>query len=126
MFQEQTCPFCSTAPSEILLENSLAYAKWDKFPVSMGHLLIISKRHVGDYFEATVGEKAKLWELVDQCKELLDKEKHPDGYNIGINVGETAGQTIPHLHIHLIPRYKGDMENPRGGVRHVIPSKGNY
>jgi diadenosine tetraphosphate (Ap4A) HIT family hydrolase len=126
MAEELTCPFCMPYPSEKVLENSLAYARWDKHPVTEGHLLIIPKRHFADYFEATAEEKGELWELVDKGKALVDQMFKPDGYNVGINVGASAGQTILHLHIHLIPRRKGDMENPRGGVRHVIPSKGNY
>lgn len=110
----------------MVLQNELAYAKWDLYPVTQGHLLILPKRHVPGYFAASPEEKAKLWELVDQCKQLLDRKFKPDGYNIGINEGASAGQTIFHVHIHLIPRRKKDTDNPRGGVRHVIPSKGNY
>ena len=126
MSENQTCPFCIPNPSEKVIENSLAYAKWDTHPVTEGHLLIIPKRHFADYFEAIAEEKGELWGLVDQGKALVDQKFKPDGYNVGINVGASAGQTIFHLHIHLIPRRKGDMENPRGGVRHVIPSKGSY
>jgi diadenosine tetraphosphate (Ap4A) HIT family hydrolase len=126
MGTEMTCPFCVPFPSEKVLENSLAWAKWDKYPVTEGHILVIPKRHIAGYFEATPEEKGELWALVDECRKILQVKFKPDGYNIGINEGASAGQTIFHLHIHLIPRRKGDMENPRGGVRHVIPSKGNY
>ena len=123
---DNTCAFCNPLQQEKVLSNPLAYARWDKFPVSPGHLLIIPKRHVANYFDATNEEKADLWALVEQGKELVEKSYKPDGYNVGFNVGASAGQSIFHCHIHLIPRYKGDMENPKGGVRHVIPEKGKY
>lgn len=118
------CIFCNSA--DMILENQLAWAKYDKYPVSSGHMLIISKRHVPDFFAATTDERQALNELLDEAKHLLDDKYHPDGYNVGANCGETAGQTIMHLHIHLIPRYLGDMDNPRGGVRGVIPDKRLY
>lgn len=103
-----------------------AFAIKDKFPVSVGHSLVIPKRKVSDYFELSFKEQSSLWFLVNQVKKELQKEYSPDGFNIGINSGETAGQTVPHCHIHIIPRYKGDVENPRGGVRGVIPDKKDY
>lgn len=118
------CVFCSR--EDLVMENQLAWVKFDKYPVSPGHMLIISKRHVPDLFATTPEERLALSELLDQAKQLLDKKHHPDGYNIGINCGEIAGQSIMHLHIHLIPRYRGDMENPKGGVRGVIPGKRVY
>jgi len=120
----QNCPFCH--PDSVLLENDLVYAKSDKYPVNPGHLLIIPKRHVADFFLTTEAEKIALLLLLDKAKHYLDVKHAPAGYNIGINVGEAAGQTIPHVHLHLIPRYQGDMENPRGGVRGVIPAQQNY
>ena len=110
----------------IVIENETAYAVFDGFPVSKGHMLIISKKHIKDYFELVLEDKEDLWKLVDQCKKIVDKKFKPDGYNIGINCGKAAGQTVMHLHIHLIPRFKGDIENPRGGVRGVIPKKRIY
>lgn len=121
---EYNCAFCDQA--EMIMENRLAWAKYDKFPVSPGHMLIISRRHVSDYFAATGEEHQAFSDLLTEAKKLLDEKYHPDGYNIGVNCGETAGQTIMHLHIHLIPRYHGDIDNPRGGVRGVIPSKRIY
>jgi diadenosine tetraphosphate (Ap4A) HIT family hydrolase len=118
------CPFCR--PEDILFENDLAYAKLDKYPVNPGHLLIIPKRHVADFFLTTDQEKAALLSRLDQAKHHLDRKHAPAAYNIGINVGEVAGQTIPHVHLHLIPRYRGDTEHPRGGVRGVIPSRQSY
>lgn len=91
-----------------------------------GHLLIIPNRHFADYFSATPDEKTALWAMVDQAKKLLDGRFKPDGYNVGINVGATAGQTVMHCHIHLIPRRSGDSVNPRGGVRGVIPGQADY
>lgn len=98
----------------------------DGFPVSPGHTLIISKQLRKDYFELTHVEKIDLDNAILLAKSLIEAESTPDGYNIGMNCGETAGQTVFHFHCHLIPRFAGDMKNPRGGVRHVIPSKGSY
>lgn len=120
------CPFCNPGPDDIVLQNESAYARFDKYPVSPGHLLIIPRRHIPSIFEATSREIADLWDLVFRAKEYLDQKYYPEGYNIGINDGESAGQTVMHLHIHLIPRYKGDMNDPRGGVRGVIPEKQKY
>ena len=118
------CPFCHI--QDFVLENRLAVAIYDKYPVSPGHLLIIPKRHMADYFNATPDELEAIRDLVKQGKVMLDRNRQPDGYNIGINCGEAAGQTVMHLHIHLIPRYLGDLENPRGGVRGVIPERRIY
>ncbi|MGA8147531.1 MAG: HIT family protein [Gallionellaceae bacterium] len=120
----QNCPFCH--PDIILFENALAYVKPDKHPVNPGHLLIIPKRHVADFFLTTGAEKVALLSLLDEAKHYLDGKHAPAGYNVGVNVGEAAGQTIFHVHLHLIPRYHGDVENPRGGVRGVIPVQQNY
>ena len=98
----------------------------DRFPVSPGHVLIISNDLKKDFFELNDEERNELTLMIEVAKNLIEKDHKPDGYNIGMNCGETAGQTVFHFHCHLIPRYKGDMKNPRGGVRHVIPSKGNY
>jgi len=120
------CPFCNFSEEDIILKNDLCYARFDKYPVNKGHVLIIPFRHFDNYFNATKEEKIAFIELIDKAKEYLDQEFKPDGYNIGVNIGETAGQTIMHVHIHLISRYKGDMENPRGGVRGVIPARQKY
>ena len=106
--------------------NGLAFAIRDRFPVSRGHTLIITRRVVRDWFCATSAERAALLELVDVVKKQLDDELHPDGFNVGFNAGAAAGQTVEHLHVHVIPRFHGDMDDPRGGVRLVIPSRGNY
>ena len=106
---------------ERLLENDKGFVIYDGFPVSKGHCLIVPHRVYSDYFKSTQEEVIGLQKLVLEAKKLLDKKFQPDGFNVGINYGETSGQTLPHVHIHLVPRYKGDMENPRGGVRGVIP-----
>ncbi|MCK9436227.1 MAG: HIT family protein [Synergistaceae bacterium] len=124
---EEDCPFCNIGEHvEVLFKADTAMAILDSFPISPGHALVIPKRHVADYFELTAEEQNELWQLVNRCKMILQDRFHPDGFNIGINVGEMAGQSIFHVHIHLIPRYKGDMKNPKGGVRHIIPGKGYY
>jgi diadenosine tetraphosphate (Ap4A) HIT family hydrolase len=121
----QDCPFCNI-DREIIMSSDLCFAVYDKFPVSAGHVLVIPKRHVRDYFELDIKELASLWEMVTQVKTIIDSKYKPQGYNIGFNVGESAGQTVNHVHIHVIPRYRGDMEDPAGGVRHVIPGKVKY
>lgn len=121
---EAGCPFCGLASP--VLSNELAVALEDRYPVSPGHLLIVPRRHVAEYFEATAAERAALWALVEEAKELLDRTREPDGFNLGVNVGAAAGQTVFHLHVHVIPRYHGDMSDPRGGVRGVIPSRQSY
>lgn len=122
--EHAACPFCE--PGKPLLANQVAYVRFDKHPVSPGHCLILPFRHVANFFEATRGEMLALLDLLEEAKELLDRKYRPDGYNIGINVNGCAGQTVMHLHIHLIPRYRDDMSDPRGGVRGVIPGKQKY
>jgi len=124
MSQQQDCPFCGSP--KITIENELAFAHYDSYPVSAGHCLIIPRRHVAEYFQGTAEEKAAIWALVDEMKIIIDEEYKPDGYNIGVNIGTAAGQSVPHIHIHMIPRYKGDVENPKGGVRGVIPHRQKY
>ena len=112
--------------SQHVASNELAFAIRDSFPVSLGHTLILPRRLVVTWFDATREEQVAMLELVDAVKVQLDAELQPDGYNIGINAGAAAGQTVMHLHLHLIPRFTGDVPDPRGGVRHVIPGMGNY
>lgn len=119
-----SCPFCSVEGT--VLRNPLAHARYDRYPVSPGHLLIIPSRHVADFFVTTVEERNAMLALADEARALLEREYHPDGCNLGINVGAAAGQTIFHVHLHVIPRYTGDVLNPRGGVRGVIPSRQDY
>lgn len=118
------CLFC-TDPQGVSLDNELAYSARDSYPASPGHSVVIPKRHVASFFELTPEEVAACMELISEEKKLLDTEFKPDGYNIGVNIGPAAGQSILHVHIHIIPRYEGDVENPQGGVRHVT-RKGHY
>jgi diadenosine tetraphosphate (Ap4A) HIT family hydrolase len=120
------CPFCTLPPERIIDSNELALVIRDGYPVSPGHTLVIPKRHIGSWFDITPEEQSAMLDLLRRAKEVLEEEFKPDGYNIGINDGPTAGQTVPHLHMHLIPRYKGDQEDPRGGVRWIIPEKAKY
>jgi diadenosine tetraphosphate (Ap4A) HIT family hydrolase len=109
-----------------LLENSIGFVIFDKYPVSIGHCLIVPHRIYPNYFDSSAEEVSGLNDLLIKAKAILDKDFSPDGYNVGINCGEYAGQTIPHVHIHLIPRYEGDVSNPNGGVRGVIPKNKTY
>jgi diadenosine tetraphosphate (Ap4A) HIT family hydrolase len=118
--------FCRIPREQILIDGPLAVAARDSYPVSKGHALIIPRRHVASFFETTDEERLAMLKLLDEVKAALDKELKPDGYNIGINGGAAAGQTVMHLHIHLIPRYAGDRADPRGGVRWIIPEKAAY
>ncbi len=128
--RQEGCLFCDVQASDrkrIIAENSLAYAIRDGFPVTEFHTLFIPKRHAKDYFDLTQAEINAINQLINEQKSTLDKaDKSIDGYNIGMNCGETAGQTVFHCHVHLIPRRKGDVENPRGGIRHLIAGKGYY
>lgn len=121
-------PFLALPVSDWLCSNELAFAIFDQFPVSPGHVLVTTRRIVETWFEASDDEQAALMALVKEAKRLLDLrlDPKPDGYNVGFNSGAASGQTVPHVHIHVIPRYHGDMPDPRGGVRHVIPGKANY
>lgn len=109
-----------------MTSSSFGLVVRDAYPVSPGHTLIIPKRHVGSFFELSGDERSELLALLDAAKSNLEQEFKPQAYNIGINDGAAAGQTIPHLHIHLIPRYEGDRPDPRGGVRWIIPEKADY
>lgn len=111
---------------ELIVETATVFSFYDKFPVSKGHALIVPKRLVSNYFELTLKEQMACWIVVNKVKAILQEKYKPDGFNVGINIEETAGQTIWHCHIHVIPRYKGDVENPRGGIRGVIPIKKEY
>lgn len=120
------CPFCQIPACRVLFQNDLAVAVRDAYPISPGHTLVIPIRHVASFFEATPLEREKMLALLDNAKQQLQVEFGPTGYNIGINDGASAGQTVGHLHMHLIPRYAGDRPDPRGGVRWVIPDKADY
>ena len=121
------CLFCTTKEEEIIEENEFAYATFDSYPVSSKHCLIVPKRHIKDYFELNENEVTGCDQLIKIIKNQIEKDdKTIKGFNIGVNSGKVAGQSIMHCHIHLIPRREGDVENPQGGVRGIIPSKQHY
>ena len=120
------CPFCHIPAERVIASNDLAFTMEDAFPVSPGHTLIVSRRHAESFFGLTVEEVAAIMALLHQAKARLDEHDHPDGYNVGINIGREAGQTVMHVHVHLIPRHAGDVVKPEGGVRNVIPGRGKY
>jgi ATP adenylyltransferase len=125
--EENNCLFCNLNKDRIELENENAILFYDSYPVAKGHSLIIPKRHIADYFSLSATEIISINELLLKQKEkLLTEDNSIEGFNIGTNAGAAAGQTIMHCHIHLIPRRKGDMPDPRGGVRGVIPDKMKY
>lgn len=120
------CPFCSVSRERVFWSGSFCLALTDAYPVSRGHSLIVPRRHVRTWSDGTTGERAELLTAIDQVRHILDAKHSPDGYNIGINDGVAAGQTVMHLHVHVIPRYQGDVRDPRGGVRWVISERANY
>lgn len=121
-----TSPFLQRPASEHVAANDLAFAIRDGFPVSPGHTLVITRRLAATWFDATPEEQVAVMALVNEVKRALDASHHPDGYNVGFNAGDAAGQTVPHLHVHVIPRYHGDRADPRGGVRWVLPEHADY
>ncbi len=120
------CPFCSLEPNRRWIENSSALAFPDAYPVSDGHTLVIPRKHVGSIYELNVDEQSAIWDLVAAVRERLLTGLRPDAFNIGINDGLAAGQTIEHAHVHIIPRWNGDRADPRGGIRWIIDDKANY
>ena len=120
------CPFCQLDATRIWISNKCGMAFRDGFPISPGHTLIVPRQHVASFFDLPTGIQQSLWELVAIVRANLMEEFHPDGFNVGLNDGQAAGQTVMHAHIHVIPRYKGDATDPRGGVRWIIPSKAAY
>ena len=120
------CPFCSIEPSRAWLETECAIALPDAYPVADGHTLVVPRRHVRTIYELTAPEQNEIWDLVGRVRERLFTNVKPDGFNIGFNDGEAAGQTVEHAHIHVIPRRRGDVTDPRGGIRWVIADKARY
>lgn len=123
---QHDCLFCRLETNRIRLESEFALAFLDGFPVTQGHTLVIPRQHVASLFELPAEEQAAVWALVAQVRGLLLEELHPDGFNVGVNDGTAAGQTLMHAHIHVIPRRHGDVADPRGGVRWVIPDTAEY
>jgi len=111
---------------ELIASNTLAAAFADGFPLTPGHTLVVPRRHESDFLALSPAERAAIWALVPDVCRHIETRHHPDGYNIGVNVGEAAGQTVGHAHLHVIPRYRGDVEDPRGGIRWIIPGKARY
>ena len=126
IMERHDCPFCRLEANRIRLENEFAVAIPDGFAVTEGHTLVLPKRHVPSLFDLPEGEQAAVWLLVSQVRASLMNEMNPDGFNVGLNDGPAAGQTVMHAHVHVIPRRAGDVADPRGGVRWVIPAKAQY
>jgi len=124
---DEPCPLCTAAGlADTLAANQHAVAFFDGYPVSPGHALIVSRRHVEHLFELSRDEQSSLWSLLPAVKEAIEVHHSPSGFNIGVNVGTAAGQTVGHVHVHVIPRYEGDSDDPRGGVRWVLPARADY
>lgn len=126
LLESKLCPFCNLPVHRVVDENALALVVRDAYPISAGHTLVLPKRHVGSFFDLGTDERDAMMGMLDAAKARLDKELAPAAYNVGINDGPCAGQTVPHVHVHLIPRYPGDTRDPRGGVRWVLPEKADY
>jgi diadenosine tetraphosphate (Ap4A) HIT family hydrolase len=126
--EHEGCPFCERIRSrrEFLALRPRAVAFADSHPVSPGHCLVVPRRHEPDFFELTLDEQSDIWELVWELRELIEAERHARAFNVGINAGAAAGQTVDHAHVHLIPRYDGDVPDPRGGIRWVLPERAAY
>jgi diadenosine tetraphosphate (Ap4A) HIT family hydrolase len=120
------CPFCNLPQERVLLETHTALAFFDAYPVTEGHTLVIPKRHIESVFGLPETELASLWAAVAKARTLLVEKFQPDGFNVGVNDGPAAGQTIAHAHVHIIPRRKGDVPEPRGGIRWIMPGKAKY
>ncbi len=121
-----TCPFCELPGERVIDQTEHGIVIRDGYPVSPGHTLVIPRRHTDSFFDLSRTERDELFSLLERARGALEKEFSPKGYNIGINDGPAAGQTVPHLHVHLIPRYDGDCDDPRGGVRWIFPEKADY
>lgn len=128
MDNNNPCLFCDKENEKlkIISENEFCFAIWDNNPVSLGHALVIPESHTVSFFDLKIEDIQEIFSLINEVKDIIKKEYSPDGFNIGVNDGIAAGRTVHHLHIHLIPRYVGDVPDPRGGVRHIIPGKGSY
>ncbi len=120
------CPFCEPQPDRVWLRTETGIVLWDAFPITRGHSLVVPRQHVASIYELSAEEQAALWALVAKARGRLNDDMHPDGFNVSLNDGEAAGQTILHAHIHIIPRYSGDVADPRGGVRWIVPEKARY
>ena len=120
------CPFCHPDPSRIFHASARVTGVWDAYPLNPGHALLVPNRHIGRWFEATPEEQAALVSAIEQARAAIEKKHSPQGYNIGFNDRAAGGQTVGHLHLHVIPRYAGDVADPRGGIRNIIPARAAY
>jgi diadenosine tetraphosphate (Ap4A) HIT family hydrolase len=123
---DHDCPFCTASPDRVWMETEIAWATPDMYPAADGHMLVVPRRHVASVFDLTPDEQSKLWDLVARVREHLQREHRPDAFTVGINDGLAAGQTIPHAHVHVIPRHLGDVPDPTGGLRGILPHKARY
>lgn len=120
------CPFCSPDRARVFLEASLVLGVWDAYPLNPGHALLVTRRHVETWFDASTEEREAIAAAIETVRDVIVARHEPAGFNVGMNLGEAAGQTVAHLHVHVIPRYTGDVEDPRGGIRRVIPARARY
>ena len=120
------CPFCEPSSDRVFHHGERVLALWDGFPVSPGHALVVPRRHVATWFDASREERREMMDAIDVARAAIEARHAPDGFNVGMNLGAAAGQTVPHLHLHVIPRYAGDVEDPRGGIRWVVPERADY
>src|SRR5574341_373408 len=127
MSEDGQCIFCDRITTgNLIAANDLAVAFPDAYPVNPGHVLVVPRRHEVDYFALTWEEQAAMWRLASRVRDHLDQTRSPDGFNLGMNIGSAAGQTVAHAHLHVIPRYVADIEDPRGGVRWILPARARY
>lgn len=124
--ETNSCPFCSPDPSKVSIANEHALVLRDGFPVSPGHCLVVPKQHAASFFDLSLEVQTSIWKLVSDVRAKLAQEFHPDGFNVGLNDGQAAGQTVMHAHVHIIPRFITDVPDPRGGIRCVIPQHADY
>lgn len=120
------CPFCPPLAARVFHESPLVLGIWDGFPISPGHALLIARRHIESWFDATPEEQSAIGSAIAAARAAIEERHRPDGFNVGMNLGLAAGQTVPHLHVHVIPRYVGDVPDARGGVRWILPARADY
>jgi diadenosine tetraphosphate (Ap4A) HIT family hydrolase len=120
------CPFCRIEQTSVFFQSESVVGIWDSYPLNPGHALLIPRRHIASWFEATVDEQSALTLAIQQAKVAIEKKYSPQGFTIGFNDQEAGGQTVLHLHVHVIPRYEGDVPDPRGGIRNIIPARSAY
>ena len=123
---QSDCPFCNPDTARVFLQAELIVGLWDAFPVAAGHALLVTRRHVTSWFDATAPEQQALTDAIQTARQEILRRHAPDGFNIGVNDGRAAGQTVDHAHVHMIPRYDDDVPDPRGGVRIVLPDRAKY